>query len=389
MRYTPFGQICMCFIGVSLWVLLLYCCNRFLALPPWAVYSGFAIISTCLLLYLLQHYRHAIQYQRVFDAHPIPMWIYECGTLRFLAVNQAAVNKYGFSKKEFLRLTIRDIRDPAEAERLVENRQLHCDGAHYRGLWKHRKKSGASFFVELYGHDQHYLGRKTRVIMAVDIDERIKENQEAKEAGIRYELLAKATKDAIFDWDAVNDRVTWNHGLYTLFGYQPEAIAKTRAWWEDKLHPDDRERVLNNLQGYMDNTDIFYEQQYRVVCANGRYKNVLSRGYIVRENHKAVRIVGLLQDIDPIIEKQRIIRRLQQQGKGLREIARINSHEIRRPVVSILGITQLLTDRYHEDPALNDQLISWLHNSTSELDDIIHKLEEKVREIEQGPDGVG
>jgi hypothetical protein len=55
-------------------------------------------------------------------------------------------------------------------------------------------------------------------------------------------------------------------------------------------------------------------------------------------------------------------------------------------VVSILGITQLLTDQCSEDPSLNNQLINWLHTSTSELDDIIHKLEEKVREIEHGPE---
>lgn len=386
MRYHPLGQVCVCFTGTALWVCLLYLCNRFLPLPSWAVYGGFAVLSTLLLLYLLHHYHHAVQYQRVFDAHPIPMWIYECGTLRFLAVNQAAIDKYGYSGKEFLLLTIKDIRDPKEAERIVENPLLHYDGAHYRGLWKHRRKNGTSFYVELYGHDQRYLGRKTRVIMAVDVDEKIRESHEAKEIGIRYELLAKATKDAIFDWDAVNDRVTWNHGAYTLFGYQPNAVANS-SWWLNKVHPDDRERVLNTLRGYMTNTAAFFEQQYRLLCDNGRYKNVLSRGYIIRENQKAVRVVGLLQDIDPIIEKQRIIRRLHQQGKGLREIARINSHEIRRPVVSILGITQLLTDRYNDDPILNNQLINWLHSSTSELDDIIHKLEEKVREIEQGPEG--
>lgn len=386
MRYAPLRLFCGCFVSMSLWVYLLYLSNHFLSLPAWVTYGAFAGISAGLLFFLFHRYHNVQQYQHVFNTHPIPMWIYECGTLRFLAVNQAAIEKYGFSRKEFLSLTITDIRDPEEEEKVVENRRLHQDGAHYRGIWKHSRKDGTGFYAELYGHDQRYLGRKARVIMAVDVDEKIKESLEAKEMGIRYELLAKATKDAIFDWDAVNDYVIWNHGLYTLFGYQPDVVANTRDWWLDKLHPDDRERVLNNLRGYMANTDAFYEQQYRILCANGRYKNVLSRGYIIREDNVAVRVVGLLQDIDPIIEKQRIIRRLLQQGKGLREIAWINSHEIRRPVVSILGITQLLTDQCHEDPSLNNQLINWLHTSTSELDDIIHKLEEKVREIEHGPE---
>ncbi|GAA0528147.1 PAS domain-containing protein [Chitinophaga japonensis] len=207
------------------------------------------------------------------------------------------------------------------------------------------------------------------------------EHAEARELGIRYQLLSKATSDAIYDWDAVRDSVVWNHGLYTLFGYEPHTAALRRQWWEEKLHPEDRERVLASLQEKLDGTENFFEEQYRLLCANGLYKTVLSRGYIIRKHNTAVRMVGLIQDIDHIIEKKQIIRRLQEQNAGLREIARINSHEVRRPVVSILGIAQLF-DKSHQDKALNTRLIEWLQTSTSELDELIHKLEEKVREIE-------
>jgi len=108
----------------------------------------------------------------------------------------------------------------------------------------------------------------------------------------------------------------------------------------------------------------------------------LARAYIIRENGTALRMVGLLQDIDHIVEKKQIIQRLREQNEGLREIARINSHEVRRPVVSILGIAQLF-DKSYQDMSLNNQLIDWLYDSTSQLDEIIHKVEEKVREIEK------
>ncbi len=76
-------------------------------------------------------------------------------------------------------------------------------------------------------------------------------------------------------------------------------------------------------------------------AAGGAYNSVLARGYIIRENGTALRMVGLLQDIDHIVEKKQIIQRLHEQNEGLREIARINSHEVRRPIASILGIAQL------------------------------------------------
>jgi PAS domain S-box-containing protein len=382
MRYTPLKLATMCIGGSILWLTVLYLLNRLLSMPIWFSYGLFAILTAAPLFYFFQRYQFALQYFRVFDTHPIPMWIYEYGTLRFLAVNQAAIEKYGYSRKEFLSRTIKDIRDPKEVDKLLENVRLRCNGKRYRGMWKHRKKDGTDFFVELYGHDGIYQGKRCRIIMAVDIDEQVKESLEARELAQRYDLLVKATNDAIFDWDAQQDNVVWNHGLYSIFGYAPKADATTMSWWQEKLHPEDKQRIQETLQQKLQGPDNYFEAQYRLACADGCYKTVLGRAYIIRENEQPVRMVGLIQDIDHIVEKKQIIQRLQEQNKGLREIARINSHEVRKPVVSILGITQLF-DKSHQDTSLNNQLIDWLHTSTSELVEIIHKLEEKVREIEK------
>lgn len=382
MRYTPFRLATVCFAGIILWLSVLYLINRILPRPEWLSYGMFAALSAALLFYCLHRYRFVLQYYRVFDKHPIPMWIYEYGTLRFLAVNQAAIEKYGYSKKEFLELTIKDIRDPKEIKKLMENVRQNCAGTQYRGVWKHRKRDGTDFYVDLYGHDGYYLGKRTRVIMAVDIDALVRESLEAHELAQRYDLLSKATNDAIFDWDVVNDTVIWNHGLYSLFGYTPETAVTSMGWWKLKLHPEDRDHVISTFQQKLQGPEDYYEEQYRIACANGTYKTVLGRAYIIRENGSPVRMVGLIQDIDHIAEKKQIIQRLQEQNEGLREIARINSHEVRRPVVSILGIAQLF-DKSHQDTSLNNQLIDWLFDSTSQLDEIIHKVEEKVREIEK------
>jgi len=381
MRYTPFRLATVCFAGIILWLSVLFLINRILPEPVWLSYGLFALFSTALLFYSLFRYRFVLQYYRVFDNHPIPMWIYEYGTLRFLAVNRAAIEKYGYSKKEFLSLTLKDIRDPKEIARMMESVQQNRPDAQYRGLWKHRKKDGTDFYVDLYGHDGYYLGKRTRIVMAVDVDAQVKESIEAHELAKRYDLVTKATNDAIFDWDLATDKVIWNHGLYSLFGYTPQTGA-TMEWWLAQVHPDDKDQVITSFEDTLQSTDDYYEAQYRLLCAGGAYKSVLARAYIIRENGSAIRMVGLLQDIDHIVEKKQIIQRLREQNEGLREIARINSHEVRRPVVSILGIAQLF-DKSHQDMSLNNQLIDWLYDSTSQLDEIIHKVEEKVREIEK------
>ncbi|MFN3430736.1 MAG: PAS domain-containing protein, partial [Candidatus Sericytochromatia bacterium] len=73
---------------------------------------------------------------------------------------------------------------------------------------------------------------------------------EASEA--RYELAAKATNDAIWDWDLRTDAVTWNPGVSSVFGYAPNQVEPTAAWWYEQIHPEDRERIVGGIHAAQD-----------------------------------------------------------------------------------------------------------------------------------------
>lgn len=367
-----------CLLGIILWCYLFYLLQR-LPWPSLYVYSAFILLSAAVLYLLLRRFLYAQQYRYMFDKHPIPIWIYEYGTLKFVSANCAAIEKYGYSRKEFLSMTIADIRDNSEAARMMENIRTYSRDEQYSGVWKHRKKDGTCFYVEIFAHDGVYLGRRCRVVMAVDIDAKIRETREAREMGQRYELLAKATHDVIYDWNIVTNEVIWNHGLSSLFGYAPGEEPDDDTWWSTQLHPEDRDRVQRSVNRLLDGNENYYEEQYRLLCADGRYKYVLGRGFMIREQGKPRRMIGIVQDVDQQVQ---IVQRLQDQNKGLREIAWMNAHEVRRPVVSILSIAQLF-DKSNNDISLNNQLIEWLYTSTSQLDEIIHKLEAKVKELEK------
>jgi PAS domain S-box-containing protein len=367
-----------CLLGIILWCYVFYLLQQ-LSWPPVYMYGTFGLLTAGALYLLLRRFLHAQQYRYMFDKHPIPIWIYEYGTLRFLSANRAAIEKYGYSRKEFLSMTIADIRDSSEAARMLENIRTHSRDQQYSGVWKHRKKDGTGFYVEIFAHDGIYLGRRCRVVMVVDIDAKVRETNEAREMGQRYELLAKATHDVIYDWNIVTNEVIWNHGLSSLFGYAPGEEPEDGSWWSTQLHPEDRERVQVAVNRLLEGNDNYYEEQYRLLCADGRYKYVLGRGFMIREQGKPRRMIGIVQDIDQQVQA---IQRLQEQNKGLREIAWMNAHEVRRPVVSILSIAQLF-DKSNNDVSLNNQLIEWLYTSTSQLDEIIHKLEAKVKELEK------
>ena len=115
---------------------------------------------------------HAARYGELFESNPQPMWVYDVETLAFLSVNRAAVETYGYSREEFLAMTIADIRPPEDAARL---RQSISPGRSFtsRELWQHRKRDGTLVDVEISsGPVARPAGRTARLVLAYDISER-------------------------------------------------------------------------------------------------------------------------------------------------------------------------------------------------------------------------
>ena len=112
------------------------------------------------------------RYRYLFENNPLPMWVYDLETLDFLAVNDAAVFYYGFSREEFLSMTIRDIRPPEEIRALLENVSKTKGTIEIADIWKHRKKDGTVMDVEISSHPLIFDGRQSRLVLANDVTER-------------------------------------------------------------------------------------------------------------------------------------------------------------------------------------------------------------------------
>ncbi len=114
------------------------------------------------------------QYRILFDCNPNPMWVYDQETLRFLVVNDAALYHYGYSRDEFLSMTIRDIRPPEDLARLDDNLRLTLvspiDDA---GVWRHRAKDGKLFRVHVTSHEVPFGGRKGKLVLAQNLTAQI------------------------------------------------------------------------------------------------------------------------------------------------------------------------------------------------------------------------
>ena len=151
-------------------------------------------------------------YHLLLNANPLPMWVYDLDTLRFLEVNDAALENYGYSREEFLSMSITDLRPVEEVSRLLEFSLLLQQGVPPRpgsypvGIWRHRKKDGTPIDVEIIGTPLPYAHRRAVAILATDVTERLRSQAQAIEQTRMATLMAETGA-------ALGSAVTLNEGL--------------------------------------------------------------------------------------------------------------------------------------------------------------------------------
>lgn len=131
----------------------------------------------------------------------------------------------------------------------------------------------------------------------IDIAERKEIEEALQRSEERHRLVAKATGEAIWDNNLLTGRQEWAGATEALFGYLPHEGSKGE-WWEERIHTEDRERVLSSLQTMYDNHEEAWSDEYRFRRADGTYAMVVDRGFVVRDEvGRAVRMVGSMADV--------------------------------------------------------------------------------------------
>ncbi|HXE74058.1 MAG TPA: PAS domain S-box protein [Candidatus Xenobia bacterium] len=131
------------------------------------------------------------RHRRLFENSPQPMWVFDRQTLAFLAVNDAAVRHYGYSREEFLAMTIRDIRPPEDVPALLEH--LDSDAAQPAAVttWRHRKKDGSVITVEVHAQHLPFQGREASLVLVYDVTERRRVQAQLEEINAQLEATNK------------------------------------------------------------------------------------------------------------------------------------------------------------------------------------------------------
>ncbi len=216
---------------------------------------------------------------------------------------------------------------------------------------------------------------RIRYGIARDATERKKNEDALKLSNERFEYAAKATSDILWDWNLVTNEVYYSDNMKNLFGHKSGYTDDNLPFYFEHVHPDDRERVVLYPDQVKYGTMVNWTQEYRFKKLDGEYAFLLDRGIVIRdEKGVGIRMIGAMQDISAI--KQNELRILEQ-NERLMEIARINSHEIRRPVATILGLMQFI-NRSTGKKETDRELLAHLEAATRELDEVIRRINDKT-----------
>jgi diguanylate cyclase (GGDEF)-like protein/PAS domain S-box-containing protein len=252
----------------------------------------------------------------LFDANPAAMWVYDSETLRFLAVNAAAVAQYGWTRLEFLSMTVLDLLAPEDrpvflGELLAEPTAGSSAAGTFKGAGtfrgaggfrdagpvrrRHHTRDGAALDVEVQADTVLFAGRPATLVLARDVTER----EELRAAlGTTDDQLREAqavAKVGIFEWDIVHNQVRWSDELYRIFGLSPQEFPGTLEGYLAVVHPDDRSAVESAVERSLRTLEP-YELTHRAVLPDGGVRWLQCRGRVRTVDGRPVQMIGACQD---------------------------------------------------------------------------------------------
>jgi PAS domain S-box-containing protein len=434
--------------------------------------------------YALLRSQGASDYRRLFAENPAPMYIFDQESYGFLAVNNAALYQYGYSEEEFMQLTALAIRPAADQVGFLSVVRKPSNQYQAFGIWRHQRKNGSVFHVQVYAHSITFKGKTARLVMALDVDEAVLAKEALAQKVKENESILNSITDGFFAVDTshrfiyvnptfeklfqkpgseVTGRLIWDvfpevKDTYFYRRYQQAITEKRSIHFEDLYTPlrvwlsvnaypsengltaffvdiTEQKRMQEtiymneqNLRASIDNTeDLIWtvDKDLKIISSNASFKNrmrqitgqevnALQKEYFTKESYREwisyydrafggekfavirkfevnkterfedVRfnpmydrvgnIIGVSCFSRDITEQQRHILMIEEQNEKLRQISWFQSHELRKPVANIIGLTALINKEHFTSHPETLRLLEYLETSSQELDLVIRKI---------------
>ncbi|WP_292160471.1 EAL domain-containing protein [Mesorhizobium sp.] len=243
----------------------------------------------------------------LFDSNPVPMWVFEKSSLRFLAVNDAAVESYGYTREQFLAMTLLDIRPAQDADALRKMAGTKRDSYDTGQTWRHLKADGSLIDVIVYSQRFQYEGRAAAMVAVVDVTERKRANDELRRTREFLDTIIENVPAMLFVKEALTHRyILMNRAGEELLGIpRDELIGKTDY---DLFPRDEADLFFMRDQEVLraDRLQIAEEETVRT-RSNGMRDLMMKRLAVDSDDGKNKYLLGVAEDIT---ERKRAVARI-------------------------------------------------------------------------------
>ena len=343
--------------------------DGWIAAPQTHHWLGLAVIAALILLVLRAAAGRGTQpqaagetpYRDLFESSPIPMWVYDAESLRMLAVNDAAIRRYGYSHDEFLAMTIRDLDAPEDVPGVRGRGKLRDSDEHFQRHARHRARDGTVIEADIHSGPIRFAGRRARQVLAHDVTER----QKSEEAAARESALLRAVIDNLPDNIYVKDResryLLINPAGLKVSGArrEEEVLGKTAA---DFYPAEDAALFDAEDQKVMTSGEPLLNRERVATSGDGEKTWHLATKIPLRDRDgKIIGSVGIGRDITELRRgaemitrlnaelEQRVRERTAQLEAANRELEAFSysvSHDLKAPLRSIDGLSRALREDF-------------------------------------------
>lgn len=278
--------------------------------------------------------------QQLFETNPHPMWFHDLETLQFLDVNEAAVQSYGYSREEFLKMSLLDIRPEEERAKFlhrIESAGLQLENS---GYWRHIRKDGSLILVDISAYRQVIGGREVELVLASNVTDKVKAEEAMKRSEASFRSFVDNAPYGIFRSHMDEDRfLEINPAFVRLLGYgsaeELRGLKISQSLYED---PNDRVWVLQMLQenGFLESIQLTFKKK------NSELIQVRISGRLCFDTTGAPCLFeGFLEDIT---EKKHLEEQLRQSQKmeAVGRLAGGIAHDFNNMLTAVIGYSDML-----------------------------------------------
>lgn len=333
---------------------------------------------------------HEMQTLGLFARHPQPMWVFDRSSLAFLAVNDTAIEHYGYTEREFLAMTVKDINPPEDAARVDERTATPLTGPRVVGRVRHVKKSGEVIFAHVTVHPVEFDGRTATMAMAIDVTNEVLAAHALERQEAQFRQLHQSLGEVLWLADATDFKVVYvSPAFEQVYGRPCSELLSNTPLWMDAVLPEDRVHAAasNNQLRTLGHSRC----EYRIRRPDGSIRWISDRKNVIRDGEGLVTLIGgIAEDITAQMEleaerasqKIRLERLVAERTAELETVnveleafTRSAAHDLKSPLNGITGYCHLLSNRHGQ--GLGDaglRMVEKIERSARDMSTLVNDL---------------